>query len=247
MLFLDTYDTYLFDLDGLLINTESTHCKAYERTCQKRGYTVTWTFEEYVSMSHYSSTAVRDYLYSTFPGLQQEAPDWKTIHAEKTVEVLNLYEEGCVSFMPGAEDFLRWTLAQGKPVAVVTNSLKSLTDVIKGHLPLLKEVPIWITRECYSNPKPAPDGYLLAYEKMGHGKRVVAFEDSPRGVEALLQTSIQPVLISEFLYPEIVRFQRDGVYHFTSFHELMRICNLDQKEPLGRSSGGTLHPAAAIE
>ena len=247
MLFLDTYDTYLFDLDGLLINTESTHCKAYERTCQKRGYDVKWTFEEYVSMSHYSSTAVRDYLYTTFPKLQEEAPDWKTIHAEKTVEVLKLYEEGCVSFMPGAEEFLRWILSKDKPVAVVTNSLKSLVDIIKIHLPLLNEVPLWITRECYPNPKPAPDGYLLAYELIGKGKRVVAFEDTPRGVEALLQTAIQPVLISDIIYPEIVRFQEAGVFHFRSFHELLRIDHVEQKEPLGESSSSTLHPASSIQ
>lgn len=239
MLFLDTYDTYLFDLDGLLINTEATHCKAYERACQKRGYDVKWTFEDYVSMSHYSSTAVSDYLYKTFPKLQEEAPDWKTIHAEKTIEVLKLFEEGSVSFMPGAEKLLLWALGQGKPVAVVTNSLKSLIDVIKKHLPLLDEVPMWFTRECYAKQKPAPDGYLLAHETIGLEKRAIAFEDTPRGVEALLQTKIQPVLISEIIYPEITRFEGEGVYHFSSFHELLRVCNIDQEKSLRRSGCST--------
>jgi HAD superfamily hydrolase (TIGR01509 family) len=242
MHFLDNYDTFLFDLDGLLINTEETHFKAYERTCQKRGYTLPWTFHDFIQMAHYSSTAVRDYVYQTFPKLKEEAPDWQTIHQEKTANFLALLEEGAVDFMPGAAPFLKWALDSGKSVAIVTNSLRSLVDAITVHLPLLKEVPLWLTRECYAQSKPAPDGYLLAYEKIGKRERTIGFEDTPRGIEALLQTPIQAVIISTFIYPEIERFKGKGVVHYSSFEELLWIVDSDKEKALSGSCSGAALP-----
>ena len=242
MLLLNTYETFLFDLDGLLINTEMIHFKAYERACQNRGYTLQWTFDDFIRMAHYNSTAVRDFVYATFPKLREEAPDWKTIHQEKTVQFLALLDEGAVSFMPGAEEFLKWSLDSGKSVGVVTNSLFSLVEAFMEHLPLLKRVPLWLTRESYAQAKPAPDGYLLAYEKIGKGKRVIAFEDTPRGIEALLQTSIQPVIVSSFLYPEIERFKGLGVHHYLSFEDLLGVVDRNQEKTLGGSSRRTPHP-----
>ncbi len=81
--------------------------------------------------------------------------------------------------MPGVEELLKELIELKSKRAVVTNSTKEQIETIKELLPLLKSIPLWITREDYENPKPAPDGYLKAMEVLADsGDRVIGFEDS---------------------------------------------------------------------
>ena len=66
-------------------------------------------------------------------------------------------------------------------------------------------------------PKPNPECYLKAIEDLcpTNGK-VIGFEDTPKGLQALVQTPATSVLITQIHYPEIDDFKRSGAYHFRS-------------------------------
>ena len=213
---LKNYDLFLFDFDGLLVDTEGLHHKAYVRMCQARGVSLDWDFPQFCAIAHASSTALRETLQYLFPELQ--AIDWDVLYAEKKRAYMELLEEGALQLLPGATELL--TLLQEKEIrrAVATHSPKEQIDRIKEHLPLLHSIPHWITREDYTHPKPAPDAYLTAIARIGKPEdRIIGFEDSHRGLTALQQTSALPVLIA----PTRPNHLPPGTLHFPSLTEFL--------------------------
>lgn len=212
---INDYQLFLFDFDGLLVNTEHIHFQAYTNTLAYRGYKLDWTFGMFCQAAHLESTGLRDMIYAQFPKLQEQEPRWEVIYEEKKKIYLDLIATGKVELMPGVESLLS-ALHQAKiRRCVVTNSLKDQTDCIKGKLSILKTIDHWVTREEYGKSKPSPECYLRAIELYGQkGDRIIGFEDSIRGLKALLGTSAQPVLICPNHHPQLETIIEPSVVHY---------------------------------
>lgn len=222
--FLQRYDLFLFDFDGLLVNTEEIHFLAYRMMCEARGYHLDWSFPFYCQFAHYDAHLLKEAIYKKFPALHVQEPDWSILYAEKKKAVIQLLEQGAVQLMPDVEPFLRALHSAKKTSCVVTNSPQELIHIIRQKNPLLSTIQHWITREHYTQPKPHPEGYLKAIELLAKPhEQIIGFEDTPRGLTALCNTRAQPVLICQVDYPEIPQFIQKGVLHYPSFAPLINI------------------------
>ncbi|MEI8365834.1 MAG: HAD family phosphatase [Parachlamydiaceae bacterium] len=218
MLWIRQFQLFLFDFDGLLVNTEEIHYAAYKRMCAQRGVTLDLSFEAYCRMAHYTSTGMRDKLCLEYPELLAQAGSWDRLYAEKKQAVIDLFNEGAVHPMPGVVPLLTALENAAIPRCVVTHSADELVKAICRQNPIFDTIPTWITRGHYSQAKPHPECYLKAINMLAKpGDRVVGFEDSPRGLTALQGTNAHPVLICKIEYPEIPTFVAQGVSHFPSF------------------------------
>ncbi|MGA8164877.1 MAG: HAD family phosphatase [Waddliaceae bacterium] len=211
---LHNYQLYLFDFDGLLVNTEGIHYEAYRRMCANRGIELNWTFSQYCRIAHKDAETLKISLYAHVPQLVEQEPDWHVLYREKKEIVIDLLNQGSVHMMPGAEELLKALQKANLARCVVTNSPEDQIRIIKDQNPILATIPVWITRESYTLPKPHPECYLTAIEKLGKpGDKAIGFEDTPRGVRALLSTSAQPILVTQVDYPEIPQLIEDGALH----------------------------------
>lgn len=214
------YQLFLFDFDGLLVNTEEIHYEAYKMMCQQRGHHLNWDFPTYCSIAHYSSDGLQHRTYESLPKLHAEEPDWNVLYQEKKAAYLELLKRGAVKLMPGAPELLHALEKAHIKRAVVTHSLGELIQAIRKQNPILDTIPHWITREHYSQPKPSPECYKFAIETLAKpNDRVIGFEDTPRGLQALLGTRAEPVLVASIAYPEIPDFVAKGVKHIPSLHD----------------------------
>lgn len=212
------YDLFLFDFDGLLVNTELMHYQAYVNMMKARGVDFDWDFSRYCKAAHYGATLFRDRLLEAYPGLVKEGESWDQLYKEKQAIMLSLLEKGEVELMPGVKELLSSLAEANKKRAVVTHSPAPFIDTLKSQHPVLKTIPNWITREQYKEAKPSPECYLLAIQKLKtNGDKVIGFEDTPRGLTALMGTEAKPVLICEVDYPEIGDFIDRGASRFESF------------------------------
>lgn len=217
MEWVNQFQLFLFDLDGLLVNTEELHYKAYQQMCSRRGVTLTWDFARYCQAAHYDSTALRDQIYRDFPALKAQEPNWSILYSEKKQAILDLINNGIVHLMPGVEHLLMALEKANIKRSVVTHSPDELVQAIRIHIPLLETIPNWMTRHDYAKPKPDPECYLKAIESLAKpGDNIIGFEDTPRGLSALMETQALPVIISSVNYPEIPSFLKKGARHFTS-------------------------------
>lgn len=221
MSWINNFQLFLFDFDGLLVNTEELHFAAYKAMCKRRGYDLDWSLDRFFGEAHFDSTALRDAIYAQFPKLKQEEPRWEVLYAEKKAAYMEILQDGNLKLMPGVDKLLkRLEKAQIKR-CVVTNSTKGQIDFIKGALPELKSIPYWIMREDYTHPKPDPECYLKAVAKYGKkGDRIIGFEDSMRGFTALEGAGVKGVLICPLWHPQLKRVAKEKFVHFTSFEEI---------------------------
>ncbi|KAF3362474.1 HAD-superfamily hydrolase [Chlamydiales bacterium STE3] len=215
------YHLFLFDFDGLLVNTEELHYRAYKTMCAKRGTTLPWDFNRYCQAAHYEAEGLRIQIYAACPALLQQEPDWSVLYKEKQAIMKELLRSDEIALMPGAEELLTNLSKTSIKRAVVTHSPHELIAIIREKLPLLQSIPNWITRDFYAKPKPHPECYLKAIDMLSApNDRIIGFEDTPRGVTALLSSKAEPILVCQADYPEIPRFIASGVQHFHSLHDL---------------------------
>jgi beta-phosphoglucomutase len=212
------FQLFLFDFDGLLVNTEAIHYQAYANMLSRHKCSFDWGFSKFCSLAHLNSNALKDQIYLEFPFL---TPDWQSLYDEKKQIYFDLIESGQVELMPGVEPLLRALERAGIARCVVTNSFFDQIRCICSKQAVLKTIPHWITREDYVKPKPDPECYLRAIELYGKaGDRIIGFEDSVRGLKALQGTPAQPVLISPSDHPLLDACLVGNVLHFESIDDL---------------------------
>ena len=218
------YDAFLFDFDGLLVNTEEMHYNAYKRMMESRGVLLTWDFDRYCKAAHYDATAFREQITQEYPQLFEKEPDWNVLYQEKQQAVIDQVVGGQTHLMPGVKKLLEALEEADVPRAVVTHSPLPLINLIKAQHAILQTIPLWITREQYSKPKPDPECYHYAIQLIKKpGYKIIGFEDTPRGINALSKTEAQPVIICTASYPEIADFLQKGIKHYPSFEAITSI------------------------
>lgn len=224
MKWIEQFDLFLFDLDGLLVNTEPLHYAAYVRMLAERGYRLNLTFIDFCRLAHLNATAWRKALYDTIPGLDS---DWDLLYREKKEAYLKLLVEEPIELMAGAEPLLKALNDADIKRCVVTHSPREQVELIRKRVPVLQTIAHWITREDYAHPKPHPSCYLQAIQKLGKkGDRIIGFEDSMRGWSALSQTPAFAVLVCPSSHPLLKENPEGKKVHIES---LQRIEDLMQK------------------
>jgi HAD superfamily hydrolase (TIGR01509 family) len=218
MKWIKDFTFFLFDFDGLLVNTEHIHYQAYINTCSQRGFNLDWSFNEFCSIAHTSSEGLKEAIYGKFPTLQQTVPSWADLYKEKKQEYFSLIQSSKVELMPGVSSLINELHKENIKTCVVTNSLKEQTDLIKSRSDCLKKIQHWVTREDYEKAKPSPDGYLRAIELYGKkGDKIIGFEDSIRGLKSLVQTPAVSVLICSNDHPQMQGVLPEKTIYFSSF------------------------------
>ena len=217
------FDVFLFDFDGLLVDTEPLHFQAYREMCRRRGCELAWDLNQFFEAAHFDANGLRDRIYATFPRLQKEEPRWDVLYREKKAIFQEILENGKIELMPGVEEMLTRLEQEKRKRAVVTNSTLQQVSVVKERVPLLGTIPLWITREDYQFAKPNPECYKLAISRLGKkGDRVVGFEDSTRGLKALLGAGADlGVLICAPNHPQMKEGLPEGAVYFSSFTQFL--------------------------
>ena len=148
------YQLFLFDFDGLLVDTEPLHFAAYREMCAEQGFNLDWDLNQFYRASHLKASGMKEAIFAAFPALK--AIDWHLLYETKKKAYLGLLKEAPITLMPGVEELLKVIINS----CVVTNSPREQVEIIKERLPLLKKIPNWLTREDYSQPKPRLRGIL---------------------------------------------------------------------------------------
>ena len=163
---------FLFDLDGVLIDSEKEYSKIWARVNR-----------EYPSGTPNLEVVIKGCTLDKI--LADHYPDPEI---QKKVVAL-LYElEGKMKYryLPGAHQLLKDLDARGIPTALVTSSNDDKMRHLDEELPDIRSYfTTIVTANMISHSKPDPEGYLLGARKIGCDPRYcVVFEDSIQGVKA---------------------------------------------------------------
>lgn len=167
----DTAYGALFDLDGVIIDSETSYAKI-------------WT-----EVERLYPTGIPDFAYyikgTTLPEIMKHFKDPST--HEDIIRRLFAYQETMeFPIYPGVEDFLAELNRRGIPTAIVTSSDKHKMNLLFRQHPELRDYfTTIIDASQVTRSKPDPQGYLLAAQAIGRRpERCVVFEDSIQGMRA---------------------------------------------------------------
>lgn len=211
------YQLFLFDFDGLLVDTEQVHFASYREICARYGYALPWDFEQFCKEAHQVAMGVWLGIGREFPEMFTSERTKEALYEEKKQIYVEMLQETRLELMPGAESLLSLLENQALKRAVVTNSPKEHIDIIKQLLPVLQTIPHWVTREQYTLAKPSPEGYLKAIEMLASpGDKIIGFEDSFKGLKALLAAGVDAVLVCPEGLSHVAPSCALGAKHFPS-------------------------------
>lgn len=166
----------IFDLDGVLIDSEALQHRAYNLVLQRFGIQVDApTYgREWIGAGRGPEWAV-----ATF-GLPLSPTELRRLKDPVYHELLRRE----IALVPGARAALE-RLAPAFPLAVATNSHARDVDFVLDHFALRPYLTAVVTREDYARPKPAPDAFLTAAERLAlPPSRCAVVEDAFKGVQA---------------------------------------------------------------
>jgi HAD superfamily hydrolase (TIGR01509 family) len=87
--------------------------------------------------------------------------------------------------LPGVRELLAALKQRSVPVAVASSSLPEWIDALLAGLALKDTFDATVSAREAARPKPAPDVYLLAAERLGvTAERCIAIEDTPTGLSS---------------------------------------------------------------
>ena len=214
------FEAVIFDMDGLMVDTEKVWERSKMRECERLGVPFSHEFDS-LTRGTSGKTFVRcveeHFASIGYPGVDGQAfldDIWGM--ADQAVE------EGGVEKKPGLDAILSWLIGQGIPRAVASGS--KLVQV-HHHLSLLgldDKFTMEISGFDIENSKPAPDIFLKAARELGcDPARTVVLEDSSNGIRAAHAGGFIPIMVPDRESPE----EAQGLYRYVC-KDLFEVCDL---------------------
>lgn len=163
----------LFDLDGVVLDTESQYSRFWDEVGRKY----------YPDVTNFGNQIKGQTLTQIYDGHFKGMTE---VQAEITAQ-LNVFEKGMdYVYIPGVEGFMNELRRQKVRIAIVTSSnQEKMKQVFAAHPELLKTVDRVLTAEDFARSKPAPDCFLLGANVFETPiENCVVFEDSFHGLAA---------------------------------------------------------------
>lgn len=214
---IENYQLFLFDFDGLLVDTEPFHYASYMEMARRHGCPLNWDFQRFCLEAHSREMGFFHGMQREYPSVFERGLSREEMYAEKKKIYLEMLTEGRLKCMEGALPLIDALDEHGKRCAVVTNSQRAHIDIALKVLPRLQKIPLWITREDYITPKPSPEGYLKAIQILAKpGDRIIGFEDTIKGLKALIAADVESVLVCPPDLEAVKEALRLGARHCSS-------------------------------
>jgi len=189
-------EAFVFDLDGVLLNSMPFYAAAWRQALAERGV-VPAEIEFYRRESESGENSARYFLREA--GLRASEEEAKRVVAR----VRQLYDAyPGVEPRSGALEVVAGLKAAGKRLALVTGSPRSDVErLLKAEQSALFDTIV--TGDDVANGKPDPEPYSLALERLGVApQRAVAVENSPYGIRSAKAAGLVTAGLTSTLPPE---------------------------------------------
>lgn len=187
----------LFDMDGVVIDSETLFARFWIEAAHALGYPM--TREQALQLRSLNSLTGQPKMESFFgPTVSYDA-----IRA-KRIELMDAHiEKYGVEEKPGIRELLAYLKENGIPCAITSSSSLPVIRRHLGNLGLIDGFTALCSGRDVPKGKPAPDIYLYGAQCIGvPAGECLAIEDSPAGIESAWRAGCLPVIVPDQDQPD---------------------------------------------
>lgn len=191
----------IFDMDGLLIDSERLWQAEWHALAAERGVTLPTDFA--VQICGTGGERTREVVRRSY-GVDDPEPLIRACS-----ERVHKLEEHGVPLMRGVHSILKGLRGKGCRIAVASSSPMEMIEHLLRSGGIDDCFDALVTGRSVPNPKPAPDVFLAAAERIGiPPEQCWVFEDSASGVEAGWRAGCRVVMIPDLISPDAAARER---------------------------------------
>ena len=187
----------IFDMDGLLLDTEAQSAECWPRAAAEQGLVVTREMLHAITGTNHDTSRR---MMTEFLG---PAMDFERLYARAADLIFEVMKEKGMPTRPYAREILEELQAAGVKLALATSTNRDKAEEE------MRGAGLWdfFSVVCFGNEvahgKPAPDIFLLAAERLGLAPAECAvLEDSSNGVAAGVAAGMESLWIPDQITPE---------------------------------------------
>ena len=191
------YKAAIFDMDGLLLDTEQVCMTAFQQTCTEMD--IPFKQDIYLSIIGRNQAGIKPIIEKGYGDLL----DYSVFHPRWMQRYLAVVEHQAIPVKSGIIALLEWLQSQNIPMVVATSTHNVLAHK-KLQLAGLAHYFSHITSgDEVINGKPAPEIYLLAAQRLHISpEQCLAFEDSNNGVKSAIAANMTGLQIIDLVEPD---------------------------------------------
>ncbi len=188
-------EAVIFDMDGLMFDTEVLYYEANRTVAKKNGLIYTWEFhEKYIGIS---DEEFHKELYLNYENKQAE-----TLINEGGKALLEHVEINGLRKKKGLIELLDYLESNSIKKIVASSSIKSLVSLFLEKEQLTHYFDAIIGGDEVSRAKPSPEIYEKAWKKMDIPKeKTLVLEDSLNGIRASYDARIPVIMVPDLIQP----------------------------------------------
>jgi HAD superfamily hydrolase (TIGR01509 family) len=189
-------DAVVFDMDGLMLDTEPLYKTAWQRALAELGHEL-----DDAAYLRFVGRSTEDCENDLVSQLGKSFPLEAFRHRWPVLWRTCADEQG-IAAKAGLHELIAFVRDKGLPLALATSSDSSFTELSLGCANLLGSFDVVVTGDQVTHLKPAPDIYLEAARRLAVDPRhCVALEDSEAGILAANRAGMVPLLVPDLRKP----------------------------------------------
>jgi HAD superfamily hydrolase (TIGR01509 family) len=193
----EQYRAVVFDMDGLLLDTEILWHRAEVELFRRHGAEFTWDDKMVVIGTSFAATS------RYFAERLGRTPAEGDALVTEMLEIMHEELQSQVDGRPGAVELVA-RLRGHTRLALASNSPRRLVDTALATAGVVDAFDAIVTSDDVEHPKPAPDLYLLACERLGVAPaEALALEDSPSGIAAAKAAGLTCIAVPQFAETDV--------------------------------------------
>ena len=193
----------IFDMDGVLIDTEKHYNAAWCQAANEAGFPFT---REHALMLRSCDAKLGSKLMQDIFG---PSFDYYAIRERRRELVRRQLEKYGLEKKPEVDEILTFLRASGIKTAVATATAMDITCSHLKHIGVYDLFDSVVSAKEVAHGKPEPDVYLYACSQIGEEpESCIAVEDSPNGILAAYRAGLKPVMVPDLTQPdeELVKY-----------------------------------------